>query len=402
MPVPAVHPLKVANFRSLWVGLTISLLGDQFYFVALPWVILQMTGSPVALGTVLLITAVPRSVFMLIGGVVSDRFSSRRILIVTGTVRMLAVAAMAALLHFHAIRAWHLSFLAVAFGVADAFSMPAWQALTPPLVNDEQLPAANALISGSEQVSSILGPAPAGLAVRLWGVASAFLIDAVSFGFVIVALLCLPESSFVRDGKKSQGVWRELLEGFEYVAKDPPMRSLLLLIGALNIGVIGPLSVGLAVIGNRRFGSSAAFGAMLTALAAGELVGSLLPAAIKTPRKRGLLLLMFCGLLGIGMMAIGFLTHLVAILVVLVLLGSGNGLAVVYLLAWFQARVDPDLLGRLMSILMFAVVGLSPLSYAVAGILVNFSIETMFIAAGTLVLATAFFTALSSEVSAID
>lgn len=76
---PPAHPLRLPHFRNLWIGSGISLLGDQFYLVALPWLVLQLTGSTVALGTVLMTTAVPRAALMLVGGAVIDRFSARRV-----------------------------------------------------------------------------------------------------------------------------------------------------------------------------------------------------------------------------------------------------------------------------------------------------------------------------------
>jgi MFS family permease len=122
------------------LGATISLFGDQFYLVALPWLVLQLTGSSLALGTILMTAAVPRAVLMLMGGFAGDQWSPRRILIGTASARALLVAAIAALSFIHAIRIWHIYLLAFAFGVADAFSFPALQALIPRIVSANQLP----------------------------------------------------------------------------------------------------------------------------------------------------------------------------------------------------------------------------------------------------------------------
>jgi MFS family permease len=92
-----VHPLRVRDFRLLWMGATVSMLGDQFYIVALPWLVLQLTGSGLALGTVMMSAAIPRAVFMLMGGAVTDRSSPRRILIATASARTVLVGAVGAL-----------------------------------------------------------------------------------------------------------------------------------------------------------------------------------------------------------------------------------------------------------------------------------------------------------------
>lgn len=99
------HPLAVAPFRNWWLGNTISLLGDQCYLVALPWLVLQLTGSSLVLGTVLMLAAIPRAALMLVGGAVTDRLSARYVLICT-TTRMFLVGAVALLAWLHVIRLW--------------------------------------------------------------------------------------------------------------------------------------------------------------------------------------------------------------------------------------------------------------------------------------------------------
>jgi MFS family permease len=179
-------PLGIRHFRNLWLGSTVSLIGDQFYMVALPWLVLSLTGSGLALGTMMMAAAVPRAVLMLMGGVVSDRFAPRSVLLITAAARTTLVAIVAALTWLHVAQLWHLYVLSVLFGTADAFGLPAGQALLPTLVERDQLTTANAMFSGSMQASSLLGPAPAGIVVSVWGVAAAFLVDAVSFVFAIV------------------------------------------------------------------------------------------------------------------------------------------------------------------------------------------------------------------------
>src|SRR5687768_8736245 len=122
VPAPALnqrlpHILRKANFRRWWVGAAISLFGDQFYIVALPWLILQITGSGVALGAVLTAAAVPRALLMLIGGAVSDRFSCRNIMIVAACGQAIFVGAISGLIIFDSLQLWHLYILSFAFGI---------------------------------------------------------------------------------------------------------------------------------------------------------------------------------------------------------------------------------------------------------------------------------------------
>src|SRR5262249_9299581 len=159
------HPLRERNFQLFFAGSSISLLGDQFYFVALPWLVLQQTGSAIAMGTVMMAGAIPRTVLMLIGGAVSDRTSPRRIMVVAAWTRAVLVPALGLLVSLHLLHTWQLYALAAMFGTADAFDGPAAQAFIPFLVKSEQLVAAQSASGVSTQLASILGPAPAGFII---------------------------------------------------------------------------------------------------------------------------------------------------------------------------------------------------------------------------------------------
>src|SRR5450432_531635 len=140
-----VGPLSVRNFRLLWIGEGISLLGDQFYMVALPWLVLQLTGSALALGTVLALAGIPRALFMLIGGAFVDRFSPRSVMIASNFVRLILVALLSVLVLTNNIRLEMLYVFALAFGLADAFFFPGQSAIVPQLLPQDQLQAGNTL-----------------------------------------------------------------------------------------------------------------------------------------------------------------------------------------------------------------------------------------------------------------
>jgi MFS family permease len=385
----------VRDFRLLWIGATISLFGDQFYLVALPWLVLQLTGSSLALGTILMAAAIPRAVFMLMGGAMSDRLSARKILIATAAARTVLVAAVGTLAWWHVISLPDLYVLAFAFGLADAFSYPAHQTLVPSLVAPEQLPAANAMVQASAQASTIAGPAPAGIVVKHWGIAQAFFIDAVSFLFIIAALWRLPEKSAVRGTQPRENVWRSIIGGLRYVAHDPAIRALTLISAAINLGITGPLTVGMATTAKLRMGSPAAFGTMVSALSAGSLAGMLLAGAVRRPRALGIVLVALSAFLGGCMLGLGLLHGLLVIAVFLATMGLGSGFVQIHLIAWFQARVERALLGRVTSVLIFGAVGLVPISYALAGVLAQISLELMFFSGGALVLVVALIAATS-------
>jgi MFS family permease len=397
----ARHPLFNREFRYLWIGNTVSGCGDQFFLVALPWLILQLTGSGAVLGGIMMVEAIPRAALMLIGGAVTDRVSPRKIMILTAAARTLLVAALAALIWTHHVEVWQIYVLSFFFGVADAFAAPAAQTLLPSLVAPAQLPAANALSQATQQIAMLALPAPAGIIIAAFGVASAFSIDAISFLFIIAALLMLHDSPRVDSAVPHSNIAHSILEGLRYVKNDVALRTLLLVASVLNFCITGPLSVGVAFLAKREFGSPAAFGVLVSSVAAGSLVGLLLAAA-RQQRKRGLLLLIVSVVIGICTASIGLLRQLWSLLPILFVMGASAGFLNVHLLAWFQQRVDRAMLGRVMSVLMFASLGLMPLSLAAAGIAVQWSLRGMFGGAGALVLLVTVIAALQPPVREID
>ncbi len=372
-----------AHFRNLWVGGAVSALGDQFYLVALPWLVLQLTGSSLAVGTILLCAAVPRAVLMLAGGAISDRIAPRRIMLTTASARTLFVGAVGVLAWFHIVQVWHLYILAFAFGTADAFGLPAFQKLLPSLVEREQLPSANATFQSMYQVATMLGPAPAGVVIKAMGIAWAFFIDAISFLFILAPNYTLPRTSPApKPRAEGKPFGHDILDGLHYVWRDPAMRALTIVMAGVNLCVAGPIIVGLAALAKFRFGSPAAFGILISCWSAGALAGSIGAGIRKQSTGRGWTMLLANAAVCLGIAALGALTTQFALAAVLVVTGIVGGYNNIVLISWFQSRVDHEFMGRVMSVLMFAWIGLMPLSYPIAGALAQWSIGGMFLICG--------------------
>src|SRR6266540_2552752 len=196
-------PLSVRNFRLLWIGEGISLLGDQFYLIALPWLVLQLTGSALALGTILALASIPRAVFMLVGGAFVDRYSPRSVMIWSNFARFVLVALLAVLVLTTNTQMWMLYVLALAFGLADAFYFPAQTAIVPQLLSEDQLQAGNTFVQGTAQLSLFLGPMLAGALIALLGhgtangvpdmrgIGIAFGLDTLSFVASLLTLIMM-------------------------------------------------------------------------------------------------------------------------------------------------------------------------------------------------------------------
>ena len=159
--------LRVRDFRLLWIGQGTSLLGDQFYLIALPWLVLQITGDPLALGAILALAGIPRAVFMLVGGATSDRFSPRTIMLTSDVLRLVLTALLAVVVFAGWTPYWLLYAQALLFGLISGFFMPASSAIMPLLVDEGDLHAANGLFQGTAQLSIFLGPMLAGGLIAL-------------------------------------------------------------------------------------------------------------------------------------------------------------------------------------------------------------------------------------------
>jgi MFS family permease len=396
---PVEHPLRNPNYR-LWLsGWSISFFGDQFYLVAMPWLVLQQTDSAVAMGAIMMAGAIPRALLMLMGGVVSDRFSARKIMMTTATARTLCVTVIGVLVWLHVLHTWELYALAFAFGVADAFAAPAASAFLPSLLKKEQLVAAASVSQSTAQLTTIVGPVPAGFVIKVLGLAWAFFIDAISFLFIIGALWKLPDPP--KSPAPPKKVWHSIIEGIGYVGKDVPLRSLMLLAMVMNFCLAGPVSIGLAYLARAKFGSPAVYGFVISAFAAGSLLGALLAGVWKI-RKRGVMILLVSVVLGICLSTIGLLGHVWSIAVVLLIMGATAGIANVHIGAWVMQRIDTAVRGRVASVLMLASVGLAPVSLAVAGFLVAWNLTFMFLLAGGTMLLAAGGAAIQKPVREIE
>ncbi len=396
-PQRAVSPLRQAPFLRWWIGASISLLGDQFYLVALPWVVLQLTGSGVAMGTVAMAAGIPRAVLMLLGGAVTDRSSPRRLLMGTATARTILVAAIGLLLSLHVLQLWHIYVLAIAFGIADAFALPSSGAMLRSLVPTEQLRAASSFWQSSALLTGVVGPVAAGWLTKALGAAVAFFLDAFSFLFIIGALWTLPDPPRPQSATPKSKIWVSIGEGLAYVGRDVSLRSLVLLAAVLNFCTAGPLSVGLAYLARHRFTSPTAFGLWVSSVAAGTFVGMLLAGVLKSER-RGLLLCGTSAALGAATAFLAVLPGLWPVAALLAVMGAFSGFINVQLQAWFQQRVDRAYLGRVVSVLMLSAFGLMPVSMAAAGVAVEWSVTGAFVVAGAAMILVAGFGLLQKPV----
>jgi MFS family permease len=386
------RPFHFRDFRLLFTGESISVLGDYFHFVALAWLTLQLTGSGLALGSVLMVAAIPRALFMLVGGALSDRWSPRSLMLYSNALRAVLVGVIAGLVLTGQIQLWHLYLMAAAFGVVDALFYPAINSILPMLVDEPTLAPANALMQGSQQLAGLIGPAIAGVVIALVHTGPAFAIDAISFAVAATALLFVVggRRPAKASGEEHPNLLGSIRAGFGYAWGDPAVRSLLLLTAAFNFAFNGPLLVGLPFLADHVLGGgSATFGILLSAYGGGAVVGAV-AASRRVPRLGTIVLVTATGM-GVALGLIGVAPNIPTAFAMLAAIGIGAGFLNVHIISWLQGRTPAELRGRVMSIVMLGSIGLAPVSYALAGAIVDFgAVAVMYALAGAIVVAASF------------
>ena len=395
-----------SSFRKLWTGLALSLVGDLFNYVAMAWLVLQITGSSLALGAVLMVQAVPRSLLMLVGGAVADRLSARITVAGSMALRVLCAAPLAVLILTGHIQLWQVYVSAALFGAFDAFFYPAQAALLPSTVTTELLEAGNAVMNVTRQVSLVVFPALAGVVVAAVGTGWAFGVDAATLALGAAVVLWLPAvaQSLGRRAQPGQStsLVAEIRAGVSYAWSDGGIRTALLVIAAVDFAANGAINVGLPTLAHGRFAAGAVgLGVLLGAWGVGATVGAAGSGLRKPPSRMGWLIIVTVAWIGAGIAVTGFVGSLVPAAITLALTGIATGVINTYGVSWLQRRTDPAMQGRVMSLVMLASVGLVPLSLAGSGAIAEINPTILFLIAGGLIMAAAATAASSRTVRSI-
>ena len=405
--------LRNRNFRLLWIGEGISLLGDQFYMIALPWLVLSLTGNALAVGTVFAVAGIPRALFMLIGGALTDRFTPRKLMIGSNLARMVLTGLLAVLVLTNLIQLWMLYMLALLFGLADAFFFPAQTSMVPRLISKEELQQGNAIIQGTAHLSLFVGPVLAGVVISLLdrgathstsGIALAFGLDSLSFLASITMLgMMRIENAHGSTETTESGVFASIREGLLYVWDDATLKLVFAITMGLNLLINGPFAVGIPVIARARFPEgAAAFGLIMSLFGGGALLGTVLSGILPKPSRKllGTVSLSLLSLMGIGLAVIGFAPTMYIAATAALMMGTANGYANIMMITWLQQKVAPQMMGRIMSLVMFAAIGLNPVSTALAGALIGLNAAILLVCAGIFMTVFTLSAAFSSAVRA--
>jgi len=366
--VRLLDPLRHRDFRVLWGGMSVSLLGDGIFFVALAWQVYALSNVPAALAVVGVAMTVPTIGFLLLGGVISDRLDRRRVMLAADMTRGVAVGMIALLSLAGVLRLWHVVVLAAIYSVGTAFFAPAFDAIVPEILPAETLAQANSLDQFARPIAQRLaGPALGGLLITKLGAGVAFASDAGSFAVSGASLLAMAARPRIPDDRP-KSVAREMRAGFAYVRRRAWLWATLASAAIAYLLFMGPTEVLLPfVVKNGLHGSAADLGVVFAAGGVGSVACALALAQHGLPRHEITFMYIFWTLATFAVAGYG-LAHALWGLMLASL--AFNALETAGTIIWATAKqrhVPALLLGRVSSLDWLISIGLMPLSFALTG-----------------------------------
>lgn len=359
--------LRYPNYRRWFIGQVLSLMGTWMQGVAQGWLVYEITGSRLALGTISFASTIPTLFFMLPAGAVADRISRRKIMLATQTILMIGAFILAFFAGTRLIQIWHIALVGFILGIANAFDAPARLALTVELVDDRRdLQNAIALNSTMFNLARVVGPAVGGLILAAVGVTWCFALNGVSFIAVLIALAGMRLNEAAKP-PRTRHVIAEIGDGLRYVWDTKVVRALVAMVAVMSIfgfsySVLMP-AYAVDVLGVGEAG----LGALTAAAGGGALIGSLTVASLTRSRRKGWQLTFGSFLFPLALIAFAFSRSFILSLLILLVVGFGFIMQNTTSNTLVQALVPDHLRGRVMSVYSLMFMGTMPIGSLLAG-----------------------------------
>ncbi|MEJ7785267.1 MAG: MFS transporter, partial [Solirubrobacteraceae bacterium] len=390
MSARVLQPLRIRDFRLLWTGMAISMLGDGIYFVAVAFQAYELKNDPSALALVGFAWTGGMVLFLIIGGVVADRQPRRRVMMAADLARMAVLLAIGLLSVTGELELWMLVALAGLYGAGEAFFGPAFSALIPEIVPEDLLVQANSVEHSVRPLASqVAGPALGGALVAVVGPGTGFLIDAGTFAISFACLLAMRVVEI--PAPSPTGALREIKEGFSYVRSQTWLWATLLMASVSLLVFYGPEEVLVPFIIKNEFGGNAAdFGLVLAVMGLGSVAGSLVMGRRDLPQRPVTVMYWFWGFGILPLCLYPVATESWHLMPLGFVIGFAMASGMVIWTTLMQLRVPRELRGRVTSLDWFVSIGLVPLSFALtAPVSATIGIDATFIGAGALACALA-------------
>ncbi|MFC4560181.1 MFS transporter [Virgibacillus kekensis] len=365
---------KLKNFVMYWLGYLFSAMGDAIFILVVSWYIVEKTNSGTMMGTFLLFVGVPRVVLMLVGGAVIDRFSPRIVMFISDLIRGIVLFIFAWLSITDGLQIPVLFGLGSIFGVVDAFYWPSVTAIRQRIVKEHHYTQSNSVLTGTWQISAIIGPLLGGTLISLIGFGWSYsvtgllyLISAVTLFFINL----LPRQVSVDTTEPRKNMFSEMVAGAKFVRNSP---LLLVIVGTALFGnmAMSTVTVGLPFLAKEYQVGAEGLGQMSASLGLGGIIMSILLSVviiIKKPQPRIMMAVLF--LQGLIILLIGFTQNHWQVAILIGLIGASGAVLGILEQSISQTIIPQHLMGRVYSIILVVAQGVTPLAQACSGWLID-------------------------------
>lgn len=393
--------LKNRAFVFLWLSSTTSFLALSTYLFAEQWYIITILNKESALGIVMMVTMIPRVIFMSIGGVWADRYKRSQIMLVSSLVRCILIVVMIFFLQMSILELWPLICFALLFGVLDAFFSPANTSLLPSLVSKDVLTRSNSFIQSSNQIAMFSGPMIGGWVLTVGSFSLLFSIIAIFLTMTFIFSFLIKEEDVNTIPQKKGSTKEKLKEGLTYVWRMPFLKNMLFILVIINFFFFGPLLMGIPLIVDKVIhGAALDLSFLQSSYQGGMLVGAIIVGILNLRKKRGMIILVMITSLGFLLSLLGQIGFLWQGIVLLLMMGALSSIINVSLISTIQEQSDEEKMGRVMSLINASSNGLVPLSYAFVSLalVLNLTISNIMLLCGILIVVISLIFTLNSKV----
>jgi MFS family permease len=352
---------RSTNYSLYFTGRAVSQFGTWMQRTAVVWVVYSMTHSAFLLGLTVFAETFPSFLFSIFGGVAADRYDRYKVIKVTQIASMIQAVVLALLVITGHTIIWVIIVLSIILGIINAFDVPARQALVNEVVADKaDLPNALALTTATANLAQLLGPALSGIVLNVFGAGVCFLINAASFGGVMLSLLFMKLPVYVPK-KNDKKIMEEFAEGFVYLKETPEIGQMVLMLALISLLVL-PYNTVLPVFAKIVFkGNASTFGYINSCVGVGAVTGTIFLASLKNGGYLKKILFITTIITGIGLIGFSQLRNFPLAMIFVALAGFGAMAQFTISNITVQSQSAAHMQGRAISILLMAIFGMMPL-----------------------------------------
>jgi MFS family permease len=355
------------NYTLYFIGRSVSQFGTWMQRTAVVWVVYSITHSAFLLGVTIFAEQFPSFIFSIFGGVAADRYDRYKIIKITQITSMIQAVLLAVLIYTGHTVIWEILVLSVILGIINAFDVPARQALVNEVVADPaDLPNALSLTTAMASLAQLLGPALSGIILNVFGAAVCFLINAASFGGVIISLLLMKLPAHIPKNSKKK-ITTEFIEGFAYLKKAPDIGLIMVMLAIVSLLML-PYNTVLPVFAKVVFkGDASTFGYITSFIGIGAVTGTIFLASRKPDAGLKKILFFSTIIMAAGLIGFSQITYFPLAMFFAALAGFGGIAQFTVCNIYVQSESTPQMRGRAISILLMAIFGMMPIGSVLVG-----------------------------------